>query len=206
MPHSLDQLMNLPKEALAEAAKTLSAEDIAALVPLLATKEDDVRYQAFLLLKERSGIEADVFPYWQTFLEKLNSVNSYQRSIGLMLISENARWDNEGKTAAALEAYCNGLADEKPITVRQCVQGLKPIVSAHPELGGAVSARLIALDLTAIKETMRKLVLQDILDVLLLIRSQSAAKDEAVEAYLLNALSGGLLDAKAKKQLQAKLL
>lgn len=206
MPHSLDQLMNLQKEALAEAAKTLSAEDIAALVPLLATKEDDVRYQAFLLLKERSGIEADVFPYWQTFLEKLNSDNSYQRSIGLMMLSENARWDIEGKTAAALEAYCKCLADEKAITVRQCVQGLRPIVTAHPELGSAVSARLLTLDLTAIKETMRKLVLLDILDVLLLIRSQSATRDEAIETYLLNALSGGLLDAKAKKLLQAKLL
>jgi len=206
MPHSLDQLMNRPKEALAEAAKTLLAEDIAALVTLLATKEDDVRYQAFLLLKERSGIEADVFPYWQTFLEKLQSDNSYQRSIGLMLISENARWDNESKTAAALESYCNGLTDEKPITVRQCVQGLRPIVTAHPELFGTVCARLLALDLTAIKETMRKLVLLDILDVLLLIRSQNKEKDEALEAYLLNALSGGLLDAKAKKLLQAKLL
>jgi hypothetical protein len=206
MPHSLDQLMNLPKEALAEAAKTLSAEDIAALVPLLARKEDDVRYQAFLLLKERSAIAADVFLFWQTFLEKLQSDNSYQRSIGLMLISENARWDREGKTAAALESYCNGLTDEKPITVRQCVQGFKLIITAHSELGERVSARLIVLDLTAIKETMRKLVLQDILDVLLLIRSQSAAKNDAVEAYLLSALSGGLLDAKAKKQLQAKLL
>jgi hypothetical protein len=206
MPQTLDQLLSLPKEALPEAAKTLSPEGIFELVPLLALKQDDIRYQAFLLLKERSAIAGDVFPYWQTFLEKLQSDNSYQRSIGLMLISENARWDAEGKTAAALDAYCKCLADEKPITIRQCVQGLKPIVSSHPELGGAVSERLTALDLTAIKETMRKLVLQDIIDVLLLIRSQSAAKNETVEAYLLNALSGGLLDPKSKKLLQAKLL
>jgi hypothetical protein len=205
MPQTLDQLLSLPKEALPEAAKALSPEDISELVPLLALKEDDVRYQAFLLLKERSAIAGDVFPYWQTFLEKLQSDNSYQRSIGLMLISENARWDAEGKTAAALEAYCKCLADEKPITIRQCVQGLKPIVSSHPELGGAIGERLTALDLTTIKETMRKLVLQDIIDVLLLLRAQSDTKHEAIELYLLNALSGGLLDAKAKKLLQANL-
>lgn len=205
MPQSLDQLLNLPKEALPDAAKALSPEEIFELVPLLALKEDDIRYQAFLLLKERSAIAGDVFPYWQTFLEKLQSDNSYQRSIGLMLISENARWDTEGKTAAALDAYCKCLADEKPITIRQCVQGLKPIVSSHPELGGIIGERLTALDLTAIKETMRKLVLQDIVDVLLLIRAQSDTKLDAIEMYLLNALSGGLLDAKAKKLLQAKL-
>jgi len=205
MPQTLDQLLRLPKEALPEAAKLLSPEDISELVPLLALKEDNIRYQAFLLLKERSAIAGDVFPYWQTFLEKLQSENSYQRSIGLMLISENARSDKEGKTAAALEAYCNCLTDEKPITIRQCVQGLKPIVSSHPELGGTVSERLIALDLTTIKETMRKLVLQDIIDVLLLIRAQSGGSNEALETYLLNALSGGLLDTKAKKLLQAKL-
>ena len=34
----------------------------------------------------------------------------------------------------------------------------------------------------------------------------AAYKSEAVEAYLLSALSGGLLDAKAKKLLQARLL
>lgn len=205
MPQTLDQLLSLPKEALPEAAKALSPEDISELVPLLALKEDDVRYQAFLLLKERSAIAGDVFPYWQTFLEKLQSENSYQRSIGLMLISENARWDKEGKTAAALDAYCKCLTDEKPITIRQCVQGLKPVVSSHPELGGAIGERLTALDLTTIKETMRKLVLQEIIDVLLLIRAQSDTKHEAIELYLLNALSGGLLDAKAKKLLQAKL-
>lgn len=205
MPQTLDQLLSLPKEALPEAAKALSPEDISELVPLLALKEDDVRYQAFLLLKERSAIAGDVFPYWQTFLEKLQSENSYQRSIGLMLISENARWDKEGKTAAALDAYCKCLTDEKPITIRQCVQGLKPVVSSHPELGGAIGERLTALDLTTIKETMRKLVLQEIIDVLLLIRTQSGWSNEALEAYLLNALSGGLLDAKAKKLLQAKL-
>lgn len=205
MSQSLDQLLNLPKEALPEAAKALSPEEISELVPLLALKEDNIRYQAFLLLKERSAIAGDVFPYWQTFLEKLQSDNSYQRSIGLMLISENARWDKEGKTAAALEAYCNCLTDEKPITIRQCVQGLKPIVSSHPELGGAIGERLTALDLTAIKETMRKLVLQDIIDVLLLIRTQNDTKHEAIELYLLNALSGGMLDAKAKKLLHAKL-
>ncbi|MEN6594464.1 MAG: GNAT family N-acetyltransferase [Clostridiaceae bacterium] len=204
MSHSLDQLLSLPKDALPEAAKSLTQEDVAALIPLLALKEDDIRYQAFLLLRERSAIASDVFPFWQTFLDKLKSENSYQRSIGLMLISENARWDTEGKTATALDAYFAGLTDEKPITVRQCVQGLKPIVSFHPELGGIVSERLISLDLTAIKETMRKLVLQDILDVLLLTRAQQ--KSEAVETYLLSALSGGLLDAKAKKLLQARLL
>lgn len=205
MSQSLDQLLNLPKEALPEAAKALSPEDISKLVPLLALKEDNIRYQAFLLLKERSAIAGDVFPYWQTFLEKLQSDNSYQRSIGLMLISENARWDKKSKTAAALDAYCNCLTDEKPITIRQCVQGLKPVVSSHPELGGAIGERLTALDLTTIKETMRKLVLQDIIDVLLLIRAQSGRSNEALETYLLSALSGGLLDAKVKKLLQAKL-
>ncbi len=67
MPHSLDQLMNLPNEALAEAAKTLSSEDIAALVTLLATKEDDVRYQAFLLLKNARALKPMCSPPGKRF-------------------------------------------------------------------------------------------------------------------------------------------
>jgi hypothetical protein len=56
------------------------------------------------------------------------------------------------------------------------------------------------LDLTGIRETMRELVLMDILQILLLIRKNLPMKE--IEAYVSNALTGGILDKKTKKQLE----
>lgn len=196
-------LDTLPREQIPAAAESLSNGEIALLVGLLAEKNDAVRYSAFLLLQARSARKDDVLPYWDVFLEKLKSDNSYQRSIGLTLLAANARWDTAGRTEAAMEAYLNVLNDEKPITVRQCIQALSQILPAHPGLCPAVVARLTAFDLTAQRETMRKLLLLDILDVLFAARA--ICPDDAIDQYVFSALLGDLLDAKAKKQIRARL-
>lgn len=197
-----DFLCAFDKNAVADVAATLSPEDIKCLIAWLTEKEDSVRYPALLLLQERSSHTADVFPYWDVFAEKLSSENSYQRSIGLMLLAENAKWASPDETKAMLPDYLALLSDEKPITVRQCVQNLEKIVISHPDVGLAVAEKLTALDLEAVRESMRKLILTDILNVLLVIRE--ANRDEAIERYFLAALSGGILDAKSKKQFRLR--
>lgn len=101
-------------------AAALDAADIPALVDQLASTEDKIRYPAFLLLKERSATHADVYPFWDVFDAKLTRDNSYQRSIGAMLVSANARHDAAGKLRQTFPRYLALLRDPKPITVRQC--------------------------------------------------------------------------------------
>lgn len=199
----LTALDTLPREQIPAAAQALSKEEIAALVGLLAEKNDAVRYSAFLLLQARSAEESDILPYWDTFLEKLSSENSYQRSIGLMLLAANARWDTAGRTEAALEQYLHALSDEKPITVRQCIQSLLLILPTHPDVCPAVVARLTAFDLAAQRETMRKSLLQDILEVLFAARALRPS--DAIDQYIFAAVSGDLLDAKTKKKLLSRM-
>ncbi|NLT95552.1 MAG: hypothetical protein GXW85_08525 [Clostridia bacterium] len=91
----LESIMSIPKTDLQEASKALNKNDISQLVEWLSSKDDNIRYQAFLLLQSRSLFFNDVYPFWDFFRQKLNSDNSYQRSIGLMPIAENARWDEE---------------------------------------------------------------------------------------------------------------
>ena len=196
-------LMELKKEELPARAAALTSGEIVWLVGLLALKDDKIRYGAFLLLNERSLSQADVFPYWDVLAGKLGSDNSYQRSLGVMLLAANARWDTAGKTAAVLDAFLAILHDEKPITVRQCIQSLKLILPTHPELSEQIAKHLLALDLLAQRDTMRKLILLDIVDVLLQIRATETV--DGVDAYLSAALSGDLLDAKTKKQILARM-
>jgi hypothetical protein len=200
---TLESMMSIEKSALPEASKTLAEADIPQLVEWLSLKEDNFRYQAFLLLQNRSMFMNDVYPYWYILLGKLKSDNSYQRSIGLMLIAENARWDVENRMEAAIDEYLDRLNDEKPISIRPCIQSLEQIIPYKPDLNEKIANKLISFDLTAIKETMRKSILLDILNALLIIR-KSLRKDE-IESFIMNALSGEVLDKKTKKQIEALL-
>ena len=190
-------------ETAASYAATLDQADIPALVERLASAEDKIRYPAFLLLKERSAICADVYPFWDALDEKLTHENSYQRSIGAMLLSANAKHDAQGKLKQTLPRYLALLNDPKPITVRQCAQALPEILRAKPEYAEPIGNAILSVSLLDYKETMRKLILLDFLETLILVRSLSPS--EVLEAYFFSVLSGSILDEKAKKQLRARL-
>lgn len=200
MESNYESIMSIAKSDLPNASKTLEKEDISEFIGWLGVKDDKIRYQAFLLLQNRSISFADVSPYWDTFRNKLKSDNSYQRSIGLMLIAENVKWDTENRIADTIDEYLTLLNDEKPITVRQCIQGLEKIASAKPSLNDKIASKLISFNLMAIKETMRKSILLDIINVLLLIRNEH--KTDEIESFIINALSGEILDKKTKKQIE----
>lgn len=200
---TIESLVTISKCDLPEASKALNKEDIPQLIEWLTLKDDNIRYQAFLLLQNRSLFFADVYPYWDTLRNKLKSDNSYQRSIGLMLIAENAKWDTENRTEDTIDEYLSLLNDEKPITIRQCIQSLGKIVSAKPGLNDKIASRLITFDLMAVKETMRKSILLDILNVLLTIRQNH--KTDEIESFIFNTFSGEILDKKSKKQIEVLL-
>ena len=197
----LESIMSIPKSDIQEASKALNNDDIPQLVEWLSLKDDKIRYQAFLLLQSRTVFFNDVYPFWDTFHDKLKSENSYQRSIGLMLIAENAKWDTEKRMENTIDEYLMSLNDPKPITIRQCIQSLGKISSAKPGLNDKIASRLISFDVMAVKETMRKSILIDILNVLFIIRQKQ--KTDEIENFILNALSGEILDKKSRKQFEA---
>ncbi len=198
-----ERLASISKDKLPEASQKLSEGDVAQLVGWLTLKDDNARYNALLLLQCRSSFAGDVYTFWDVFRAKLKSDNSYQRSIGLMLIADNAKWDSVGKMEATLEDYLALLKDEKPVTVRQCIQGLSRIALYKPDLGAKIADRLVAFDIAGQRETMRKSILLDILNTLIAIRAGS--RSDQVEAFIHDALSGDVLDKKAKKQIEAQL-
>jgi len=196
---TIDDLMAVDREDPSKAAKALKEEEIKQLIGGLMEKEDRIRYPSLLLLQSRSAVADDVYPYRETFREKLKSPDSYQRNIGLRLIAENARWD-DGWLDGVISEYLSLLSDEKPVTVRQCIQYLNRIVPYKHDLVGSIADALMALDLTQVRETMRKLVLCDILEVLALIRKVKTS--ERIESYIMDAMTGGILDKKTIKRLE----
>jgi len=196
---TLNDLITIDKECIPEAAESLTPNDLPQLVALLDEKDDKLRYSAFLLLQSRSDVTDDVYPFFDVFVDKLKSDNSYQRSIGLMLMAQNARWDTLGKLDAAMDDYLKCVHDERPITVRQCIQALLHVVLYKKSLHQKIAKSLMDIDIAALRPAMRKLVLLDILHVLLQIRGYEPI--DTIDAYIFDALSGGILDEKSKKQI-----
>lgn len=200
---NIEKLVTFNKEDLLEFSKTLEKEDISQLVEWLSEKDDKLRYHSLLLLEHRSEEYDDVYPFWDVFCEKLRSTNSYHRSIGVMLIAANVKWDRENKIDTTINDYLRILDDEKPITVRQCIQSLGKMVTYRTSLNNKVANELISIDIMGVKPTMRKLILIDILNILVLIRKHQTS--EEIDAYIFKALTGGLLDKKAIKQIELML-
>jgi hypothetical protein len=198
-----ETIQAMEKDKVASLAPSLTGADIAQLVDWLAQTDNSFRYKCFLLLQARSQLAADVYPHWDVFAAKLNNENSYQRSLGLMLIAENTRWDQAGRFEAMVDRYLSLCDDEKPVTVRQCVQSLCTIVATQPNCLGRITDKLLSIDVAQRQESQRKILLMDILAVLAEI--QQRRPDHRIMQYFYQAMTGEILDRQAKRAVAAML-
>ncbi len=198
----LDVLLAARQDPAAQ-AEALNPKDIPYLIGLLDEKNNDIRYAAFLTLKARSIAHDDVYPLWDTLAKKLHHENSYQRSIGVMLLSENVRWDTENRLDSILGQYMACFRDEKFITARQAIQSLQSWLSQRPDMYPVVLCELTSIPVEELPPTQRKLILLDILEVLLLM--QAVAPREEAAAYIFRALDGGMLAKKEKDAIRRRM-
>jgi hypothetical protein len=197
----LDDLLNKRNDI--DYVKSLTQEDIKILINLLEEKNDEIRYAAFLALQERSKHYNDVYNYFDVLTEKLKNDNSYQRSIGLMLIAENIRWDKNNKLKLIIDDYLSHCNDEKFITSRQTIQSILIWISEKPEYYDKVFEKLNSIDILSLKDTQRKSILTDIINVLIAIYENN--KNSKIIEYILNAFNSGILDNKTIKLFDKKL-
>lgn len=172
---NVKQLRLMKKEKISETYKRLKPRDIDFLVGNLTQKDDTIRYSAFLLLRKVSQQSPQVYQYWDELDRKLECQNSYQRNIGLRLISENVRWDKESKFEKTLGRYLPHCMDEKFVTSRQAIQGLVTITRSTDRYNKKIQQALDKLSLDKYNVGQRKLLRKDISDV------QSAINNKIVQ-------------------------
>lgn len=91
----------------------------------LESKDGKLRYEALQNLINISEDKVSwLYDKWFVLLDKLSSDNSYQRSIGIMLLANLAKSDDENRIGGILEKYFDFFDDEKFITSRQCIQNI----------------------------------------------------------------------------------
>lgn len=100
-------------------------EHIDELFKNLESKNDTTRYEA---LKELLTITDNKVPWiyekWSDLTGRLSSDNSYQRSIGIMLLANLCKSDIENRTNSIIKRYLETFDDEKFITSRQSIQNV----------------------------------------------------------------------------------
>lgn len=156
------ELGSISKDQISIRAQTLTANDVKFLVETLSEKDDKLRYNAFLLLQAYSGLSPEVYGYWDVLAHKLESDNSYQRSLGVMLIAENIHWDTEGKFGAIAAKYLACCSDEKFITARQTLQALTKIITATKAYNKIIADHIATLDFSAYKANQQSLLKKDL--------------------------------------------
>ena len=166
---NVDELKSLAKNNILDVSKNLGADDIRFLVEQLSEKDDKLRYNAFLLLQLISRESPFVYAYWDELEKKLESDNSYQRSLGIMLIAENVRWDKKNQFGKTLSAYLGCCNDEKFITARQTIQGLGTILQATKKYDSQIKQSLTGLSFAQYKENQQKLLAKDVSNALKII-------------------------------------
>lgn len=107
-----------------ETTKTANElRNIETLFQNLSSKDDKTRYPSFMELLKRTDTKVE-WPYlaWHELVEKLSSPNSFQRSIGFMLLMNLYKSDTEKRLHSIVPQLLSMLNDEKLITARQCLQ------------------------------------------------------------------------------------
>lgn len=136
------------------------------LVASLRAPDSKAAYGALKELTALSDRSDQVYPYFDDFAAMLDDPSSYVRTRGLTLLARNARWDRAGKLEGVLDAYLAHVTDEKPITARQCIQQLRYILDARPQLAPRVRAALEGADFSAYPDSMAPLLLRDAMSIL----------------------------------------
>ncbi len=126
--------------------------ELGMLIKQLNMKEKRYSDYALRTLHERSKENADVYRYWSILEFKLLNRSSYQRKIGLILLSANAKWDKDNKLDLIIEDYLALAGDENFETALLCVQCLSEILPHKPQLRETIAQRLNELDYTVWEE------------------------------------------------------
>ena len=101
----------------------------------LTSKDNNYRYNCFLLLEKITSKKVNwIYDKWNFLVGLLDSINSYHRNIGLVLLANLSYSDTENRTESIIEKYFGHFNDEKFITSRQCIQNVWKIAVNKPDL------------------------------------------------------------------------
>jgi len=138
-------------------------------------KDNKIRLKALNGLLDITEKKVDwLDEVFEDLTSRLKSDNSYQRSIGMMLLSNLSKSDNENHLKIVLPDLLKLLQDEKFITCRQTIQNIWKIAIEKENLQKKIIESLIGKFNKCLFEKHYNLIRQDIISSLFLIHQKNS--------------------------------
>ena len=181
------ELKNITREDINKLANILTKNEIKELIHNLKNKDNNLRYNSFLILRQRSKIKEDVYCYFDVFKEMLYSKNPYHKHIAIYLIAQNAKYSkkyNDKKFSFLLKGYLNCIDIKNYILSRHTIQSIKIWIDYYPEYAKRIAYYLINIKVNTYRKSGRELILFDIKQTLKKINK--IIEDDKKKSYILS--------------------
>ena len=129
---------------------------------ILCAKDTKGSYPLFLQLEQQALEAPELFQEYPLYLHMLKNENSYLRVRGFRMLCAAAKWDSQGVISENLPIILAQLEDKKPTAVRQCLAALPALLQGRPELTARVREKVLGLELSGYRDSMRPLIRRDV--------------------------------------------
>jgi hypothetical protein len=160
-------------------------KDVKECIDNLGSANDNIRFNALQTILTLTENRVDwAYKAWDNLAEKLEHENSYQRSIGILVLCNLAKSDPENRINDVLDRLLAHTRDDKFITSRQCIQNIWKAAAANTQAREKVLAHLEKQFSECAEEKHSNLIRQDIIQSIRLLYDYLSGeeKDEALLA------------------------
>lgn len=143
----------------------------------LTSKDDKYAYAIADKIISESQDSDEWYEYFDDFASLLNHPKSLVRNRVLYILAANAQWDDENRFDAILDDYLAHIADEKPITARQCIKALAQVGKAKPQYIPRIIDCFHSANLSVYRDSMRPLIERDMAETENALRKELQLKE-----------------------------
>jgi hypothetical protein len=113
----------------------------------LLSKNETYRYNCFKVLYAVSEKKPDLlYPYWNFFVDHLNSKNSYHKMSAVLIITNLTAVDKDQKFEVIFHDFFNNIKSEKTIVPIFVVKSSSTILSYKPHLERKITELLLNIE------------------------------------------------------------
>lgn len=131
----------------------------------LLVKNDTIRYNSHkvLLLISENNPEL-LYPQWDFFAKLLNSKNNFHKVIGIQIIANLVKIDNQNRFEKIFETYSNLLDAKSVMTAGHLAANLGKIAKVKSNLRDKITKALLSINKTHHEPSCKELIKASIID------------------------------------------
>ncbi|SHK12085.1 hypothetical protein [Paramaledivibacter caminithermalis] len=150
---------------------------------LLTNNDIMVYYHCYYIISKASEKKPELFyKYWNNFVSLLEHKNSYHRNIGLTIIANLTKIDEDNLFSSIFQKYIEHFNDDKFMTAQCFVQSMKKVIRNKKQYEKKIIDLLLDIDkICTYREKQKELLKSDIIEVLDEVYKSTKYKDIIVE-------------------------